>query len=190
MAGSSPSNTPGVIPSERRPVVDASDRLLVPGLVNGHTHGHGASARARSATTCRWKSSSARAAPPMAVVLSRTSASAHPMSAVELIRKGCTAGYDLFVEYPVRRAKVSSGRRGLRRRGDAGGRCADGGRPHALSGAAWLIDAFRRRRSKSPRFRLRPTTQPWRRARVFVGRRSTGTYSTGDRAHHPSPLFR
>jgi 5-methylthioadenosine/S-adenosylhomocysteine deaminase len=33
---------PGVIDPSLHRVLDASERLLIPGLVNGHTHGHGA----------------------------------------------------------------------------------------------------------------------------------------------------
>ena len=37
------------------------------------------------------------------------------LTAVELVRKGCTAAYDLFVEYPVpSREGIGCGRRGLR----------------------------------------------------------------------------
>ena len=42
MAASSPSKTRASFRRGTLHVVDASDRLLIPGLVNGHTHGHGA----------------------------------------------------------------------------------------------------------------------------------------------------
>jgi len=33
---------PGIISDENLEIVEAADHLLVPGLVNGHTHSHGA----------------------------------------------------------------------------------------------------------------------------------------------------
>lgn len=92
---------PGVIPSENTCVVDASDRLLIPGLVNGHTHGHGALGKGLVGDRV-----------PLEVFLSASGATngnrsvedkrlTTQLTAVELIRKGCTACYDLFVEIPA-----------------------------------------------------------------------------------------
>ena len=81
--------------------IEAADRLLVPGLVNGHTHAHGGLGKGAVGDRV-----------PLEVFLSasgvingsrtiedkRLSAT---LTAVELVRKGCTAAYDLFVEYPV-----------------------------------------------------------------------------------------
>lgn len=81
-------------------LLDASDRLIIPGLVNGHTHSHGALARG--------------GVPDDAILESFLSGSAWlnlgrshddlvlcaQLSAVELIRKGCTACFDLFIELP------------------------------------------------------------------------------------------
>jgi len=80
--------------------IDASGRLIIPGLVNGHTHSHGALARG--------------GVPDDAVLETFLSGSAWlnlgrshddlalcaQLSAVELIRKGCTACLDLFIELP------------------------------------------------------------------------------------------
>lgn len=89
----------GACVADAKPL-DASDRLIIPGLVNGHTHSHGALARG--------------GVPDDAILESFLSGSAWlnlgrshddlvlcaQLSAVELIRKGCTACFDLFIELP------------------------------------------------------------------------------------------
>lgn len=81
--------------------IDAADRLVVPGLVNAHTHAHGG--LTKGAVSDRL---------PLEVFLtgggalygSRTLEDKYlsaQLSAAEMVRKGCTAAYDLFVEYPV-----------------------------------------------------------------------------------------
>jgi 5-methylthioadenosine/S-adenosylhomocysteine deaminase len=81
--------------------IDATDRLIIPGLVNSHTHAHGG--LAKGAVSDRL---------PLEVFLtgsgalygSRTLEDKYlsaQLSAAEMVRKGCTAAYDLFVEYPV-----------------------------------------------------------------------------------------
>ena len=81
--------------------IEAADRLLVPGLVNGHTHGHGGLGKGAVGDRV-----------PLEVFLSASGAIngsrtledkrlSAMLTAVELVRKGCTAAYDLFVEYPV-----------------------------------------------------------------------------------------
>lgn len=80
--------------------LDASDRLIIPGLVNGHTHSHGALARGGvpdDATLETFLAGSAwlnlgRGHDDLALCAQ--------LSAVELIRKGCTACFDLFIELP------------------------------------------------------------------------------------------
>jgi guanine deaminase len=80
--------------------VDASARLVLPGLVNGHTHSHGALGRGgvpddmvleTFLSGCGWLSA-ARDADDLAL--------SAQLSAVELIRRGCTACYDLCIELP------------------------------------------------------------------------------------------
>src|SRR5262245_13510197 len=92
---------PGQITREGIERIEAGDRLLMPGLVNGHTHGHGGLGKGAGGDRV-----------PLEVFLSaggaingsrtiedkRLSAT---LTAVELVRKGCTAAYDLFVEYPL-----------------------------------------------------------------------------------------
>lgn len=91
---------PGEIVREGVETLDASDRMLVPGLVNGHTHSHGALGKGAVGDRV-----------PLEVFLSASGAIngartlddkriSAALSAVELIRKGCTAFYDLFVELP------------------------------------------------------------------------------------------
>jgi guanine deaminase len=81
--------------------VDAADRLIIPGLVNSHTHAHGGLAKGAVADR-----------QPLEVFLtgsgalngSRTLEDKYlsaKLSAVDMVRKGCTAAYDLFVEYPT-----------------------------------------------------------------------------------------
>src|SRR5262249_11001261 len=92
---------PGCITRENLERVEAADRLLVPGLVNGHTHGHGGLGKGAVGDRV-----------PLEVFLSaggaingnrsiddkRLSAT---LTCIELVRKGCTAAYDLFIEYPI-----------------------------------------------------------------------------------------
>ncbi len=81
-------------------IIDASDRLVIPGLVNSHGHGHGSLAKA---TGDRWTLELMLNAAPWSngrrsVADRRLSAT---LNAVELVRKGCTATVDLQVEYPA-----------------------------------------------------------------------------------------
>ncbi|MEM6487808.1 MAG: amidohydrolase family protein [Pseudomonadota bacterium] len=87
-------------PSRGRPL-PATDRLIVPGLVNGHTHGHGALGKGQVGDRV-----------PLEVFLTGSGASngnrtledkrlTARLTAVELVRKGCTTAFDLFVEYPA-----------------------------------------------------------------------------------------
>lgn len=92
---------PGLAAPEHAAVIDARDRLLLPGLVNAHTHGHGALARGLPGDRV-----------PLELLLTlgpavnggrtlddkRLSAQ---LAAVEMVRRGCTAFYDLYVEYPL-----------------------------------------------------------------------------------------
>lgn len=80
--------------------VDAAGRLVIPGLANAHTHSHGALGRGAVAEDATLETFLA-AAP--AVNGGRNIddlALSAALSAAELIRKGCTACYDLCVELP------------------------------------------------------------------------------------------
>lgn len=92
---------PGSIAREGVERVEAIDRLLLPGLVNGHTHGHGG--LGKGAVSDRvplevFLSASGAINGSRSVEDKRLSAT---LTAIELVRKGCTAAYDLFVEYPL-----------------------------------------------------------------------------------------
>jgi len=91
----------GLITRSDVEMIEAADRLLVPGLVNGHTHAHGGLGKGAVGDRV-----------PLEVFLSASGAIngsrtvedkrlSVMLTAVELVRKGCTAAYDLFVEYPV-----------------------------------------------------------------------------------------
>jgi cytosine/adenosine deaminase-related metal-dependent hydrolase len=81
------------------PVHDASDALIIPGLVNAHTHGH---ANLMKGVADRW---------PLEVSLTHGPWLSGPrdleavycstlLGAIEMIAKGCTSCYDLVYEFP------------------------------------------------------------------------------------------
>jgi guanine deaminase len=82
-------------------VLEATDRLLIPGLVNAHTHSHGA--LGRGAVGDRILLEQFLAAAP-AINGARTLEEKYlsaKLSAVEMVRRGCTACYDMSVELPA-----------------------------------------------------------------------------------------
>jgi 5-methylthioadenosine/S-adenosylhomocysteine deaminase len=92
---------PGLKAPEAARPLDARDRLLIPGLINAHTHSHGALARGIVPDAI-----------PLEILLgyagavngNRTLEDKHlsaQLSAIELVRKGCTACYDMFTEFPA-----------------------------------------------------------------------------------------
>ena len=92
---------PGRISDEAHQQIDVHDQLLVPGLVNGHSHSHGGLGKGAVGDRVSLEVFLAGSA---AVNGSRNRDDkwlSAALSAVELVRKGCTAVYDLFVEYPV-----------------------------------------------------------------------------------------
>lgn len=81
-------------------VLDARQRLLHPGLVNAHTHGHGALAKGMGdrwtlellLTAGPWLNGHRRAEDKYLTTL---------IGAAEMLLKGCTACYDLTFEFPA-----------------------------------------------------------------------------------------
>jgi len=90
---------PGMAAPDGAELIDASRRLLHPGLVNAHTHGHGNLGKSLGD---RWTLELLLAAGPWIGGFDgneekRLSAT---IGAAEMVLKGCTAVYDLFVEFP------------------------------------------------------------------------------------------
>jgi 5-methylthioadenosine/S-adenosylhomocysteine deaminase len=80
--------------------IDAAGRLVIPGLVNAHTHGHGGLAKG---VGDRWSLELLLNAGPW-INGGRTSEDRYLstlLTAVEMVRKGCTACYDLSAMLPV-----------------------------------------------------------------------------------------
>lgn len=80
-------------------VLDASDRLVIPGLVNGHTHGHGALGRGAVPDVALEGFLAASPAINGQRGLADLALSA-TLNAVELLRRGCTATFDVSGEFP------------------------------------------------------------------------------------------
>ena len=193
---------PGVIPPENTCVVDASDRLLIPGLVNGHTHGHGALGKGLVGDRV-----------PLEVFLTASGATngnrsiedkrlTTQLTAVELIRKGCTACYDLFVEIPAPSREgleaVASAYAEVGMRAVVAPMVADRSLYQALPG---LIESLPESAQEQVaeiqgiqdralyRCALRRNLGDVPRVFAALGVRP-GLHSTGNRAHYPTPLLR
>jgi 5-methylthioadenosine/S-adenosylhomocysteine deaminase len=91
---------PGMAAPEAAEVIDASDRILIPGLINAHTHSAGNLPRSWSD---RWTLEMQLNGGP-SIRGNQTIEDKHLsalLGAAEMISKGCTACYDLFYEFPV-----------------------------------------------------------------------------------------
>ncbi len=91
---------PGLAAPEGVETIDAAEQLLMPGLVNAHTHGHGGLARGFGD---RWTLELLLNAGPW---ISGNRAPEHKylsaaIAALEMVAKGCTACYDLYFEFPA-----------------------------------------------------------------------------------------
>jgi 5-methylthioadenosine/S-adenosylhomocysteine deaminase len=89
---------PGSVHAAR--AVDAAGRLIIPGLINAHTHGHGGLAKG---VGDRWSLELLLNAGPW-INGARTDDDRYlstVLTAVEMVRKGCTACYDLTAMLPV-----------------------------------------------------------------------------------------
>ncbi len=80
--------------------IDARERFLIPGLLNAHMHGHG---NLSKGVGDRWTLELLLNAGPWAARLDDLDAisTAASVGAVEMLLKGCTACYDLFVAFPT-----------------------------------------------------------------------------------------
>ena len=91
---------PGMAAPADAATLDASGRLLMPGLVNAHTHGHNNLAKSLGD---RWTLELLLNAAPW-ITGGRTLEDKYLstlIGAVEMVRKGCTAAYDLSFELPA-----------------------------------------------------------------------------------------
>lgn len=91
---------PGLAAPEGAGEVDATGCLLMPGLVNAHTHGHGSLGKGMGD---RWSLELLLNAGPW--ISGRRTLDdkylAAKLNAAEMVRKGCTAAYDLYFEFPA-----------------------------------------------------------------------------------------
>jgi 5-methylthioadenosine/S-adenosylhomocysteine deaminase len=92
--------SPGMIGPMGARLIDATNRLLHPGLINAHTHGHGNLARGMGD---RWTLELLLTAGPW-ISGNRTTEDKYLttlIGASEMLLKGCTACYDLTLELPI-----------------------------------------------------------------------------------------
>jgi len=91
---------PGLAAPDGAEVVDASSRLMHPGLINGHTHSHGNLAKG---TGERWTLELLLTAGPWISGNRQTEDKylSTLIGACEMVLKGCTACYDLMGEFPT-----------------------------------------------------------------------------------------
>ncbi len=91
---------PGSVANENADVLDASRRLIIPGLINAHTHSHGGLSKGVGDL---WSLELLLNAAPW-ISGSRSAEDKHLaalINAVEHVEKGATACYDLFFEFPA-----------------------------------------------------------------------------------------
>jgi 5-methylthioadenosine/S-adenosylhomocysteine deaminase len=90
---------PGVPAPADATEIDANGKLLIPGLINSHTHGHGSFAKGtgdRGSLELLLNGGPAHTANRH----HQDNYLATLLSAAEMVRKGCTAAYDLTFEFP------------------------------------------------------------------------------------------
>jgi cytosine/adenosine deaminase-related metal-dependent hydrolase len=129
---------PGTLDAADAEVMNAEKMLIHPGLINAHTHGHGALARAFGD---RWSLELLLAAGPW-ISANRSLDDKYLSAALngaEMVMKGCTSCYDLFLELPCPSLR---GRRYARdSRADAGRSRSIRSRPRAVCGVAHRASA-------------------------------------------------
>ncbi len=89
-----------LIAPEQSVEIDATDRLLIPGLINAHTHGPGSLGKGLGD---KWSLELLLNASPwisggFSLEDKKTAAS---LNAAEMVLKGCTAAYDMYFEFPT-----------------------------------------------------------------------------------------
>ncbi len=91
---------PGLAAPDGAVAVDAADKLLIPGLVNAHTHGHGSLGKG---LRDKWSLELLLNASPWvsAGFTLEDKRTAALLNAAEMILKGCTAAYDMYFEFPA-----------------------------------------------------------------------------------------
>src|SRR5712691_1894666 len=91
---------PGLAAPADAAAIDVRDKLMHPGLINAHTHGHGNLSKGMGD---RWTLELLLAAAPW-LNGNRTADDKYLstfVGAIEMLLKGCTACYDLTVEFPL-----------------------------------------------------------------------------------------
>ena len=91
---------PGIAAPRDATVIDAAERLVIPGLINSHTHGHGSLYKGAGD---RWTLELLLNAGPW-LAGDRTLEHKYleaSLAAAEMLSKGCTAVFDLHVEIPA-----------------------------------------------------------------------------------------
>src|SRR6266852_3489468 len=93
-------DNPGFAVSDDAQVLSAADRMLIPGLISAHTHSHGALNRGAvdDKVSLEMFLTGAGASTRSRGLDDKYLSAA--LSAAEMIRKGCTACFDLSVEFP------------------------------------------------------------------------------------------
>ena len=91
---------PGMDSPDDAVVIDATDRLLLPGLVNAHTHGQGSLGKGSGD---KWSLELLLNASPWVSggMTQEDRYLAASLNAAEMVLKGCTAAYDMFFEFPA-----------------------------------------------------------------------------------------
>ena len=90
---------PGLAVNDETHIIDAHGMMLIPGLVNAHTHGHGSLGKGQGD---RWTLELLLNASPW-LNGGHSLADKHvaaKLNAAEMVLKGATAAYDLFFEFP------------------------------------------------------------------------------------------
>ncbi|MEM8958067.1 MAG: amidohydrolase [Pseudomonadota bacterium] len=91
---------PGMAAPDGAREIDARDRLIIPGLINAHTHGHGSLSKGLGD---KWSLELLLNAAPWtnAGFTLEDKRIAAQLNAAEMVLKGCTAAYDMYFEFPT-----------------------------------------------------------------------------------------